>query len=141
MEKYINTISLDLDKKRVNDFLSSQYIKLIDENNIIDNLLLLNEEPPNERFSILPNYSAQKETVQMRINEDSPLTKASGGLSCGNNTSFLSQDSAINTKGRTKTISTKSPPKISSDKVVFIKTQLKNEVANFTGYGNFIINV
>jgi len=29
----------------------------------------------------------------------------------------------------------RSPPKITSDKLVFIKTQMKNEVANFTNYG------
>ncbi len=29
----------------------------------------------------------------------------------------------------------KSPPKISNDKLVFIKTQFKNDVANFSGYG------
>jgi hypothetical protein len=32
-------------------------------------------------------------------------------------------------------IKSKSPAKISSDKLIFIKTQMKNEIANFTNYG------
>ncbi len=32
-------------------------------------------------------------------------------------------------------LKSKSPSKLTSDKLIFIKTQMKNDVANFTNYG------
>ena len=35
----------------------------------------------------------------------------------------------------------RSPPKITTDKLIFIKTQMKNDIANFTNYGiKYLIN-
>jgi hypothetical protein len=106
IETHINTINLSMDKNKVNEFLNSQYIRVVDENNIIDNLLLLNEDPPIDRFSIQFNtntYSDKKKdcVIQMSPMEESPMTKASGGTGNGAaNSSFLnlSQDSALNSK-------------------------------------------
>jgi hypothetical protein len=109
MEKYINTYTLDIDKRKVNEFLSASYIKLVDDNHVIDNLLLLNEEGPpiDSRFSIQMNpLSAKKETVQMSINEESPLTKQGGGTVNASSTSILnlSQDSALTNSKQLLTI-------------------------------------
>ena len=42
---------------------------------------------------------------------------------------------SINNNNNNLLIKSKSPAKISSDKLIFIKTQMKNEIANFTNYG------
>jgi hypothetical protein len=97
MEKYINTYSIDTDRNRTNNFLNSQYIKLLDENNVIDNLLSLNEDPSVDRFFIrIDPLSAKKQSVQMSINEESPLTKTSDNIIVTNTSVLnLSQDSAL----------------------------------------------
>lgn len=40
-----------------------------------------------------------------------------------------------NTKSSSTLRKDKSPPKIANDKIVFIKTQFKGDIANFNGYG------
>ena len=114
---------------------TNSFLNISDDSLIFQN----NKSENNLKFNLIKSLENLKSKSKPLLANSSSVnnlanTKPSNNLKENSNIQSIKIRTNLNTNANSL-IKAKSPVKISSDKLIFIKTQMKNDTANFTNYG------